>query len=242
MTTPDWYDQVKAVFDARGVPEEVWFPIMYAESGGRPDALHDSRGQDTPPGTRPEFSVGLFQINLLSRGVAADQLEGEKARLFDPVQNAQAAVGSIAAAWDAVKSVVSGGNASLWSGIVATRSGHPGGHPDSPCTSAHCQNAQNRIVGIAQQFITAGIAGFTLAVGGAIPAATGAVGSIGDAVSGATAGIKSVEELIGKLTDPEFLVRFIVFFVGLGLVFISAASVLFQPAASAALKVIKAVK
>lgn len=83
MTLPGWYWQVKAIFDAQGVPPSVWVPILNVESGGNPQAVGDSG-----------CSVGLFQANMCGgqgKGYTAEQLK-------NPVFNAQVVAPQIGAA------------------------------------------------------------------------------------------------------------------------------------------------
>lgn len=74
--TPEQYQQVKAVFDQKGIPEYVWLPIMQMESGGNPNSQALTSKED---------SRGLFQINIK----AHPQWKG--VNLYDPVENAKIA-------------------------------------------------------------------------------------------------------------------------------------------------------
>ncbi len=104
MTKPSWYDSVKAIFDAAGVPESIWVPIMLRESGGNPNAKAE---------TSQERSYGLFQLNIMG-----GQGSGyNPADLLDPVTNAAIAAKAIANAY-----VQYGNNLAQ----VAIASGHPG--------------------------------------------------------------------------------------------------------------------
>lgn len=60
--------------------------IALAESGGVPNAITDTRGAThLPPHTQPEYSIGLFQINLLAHP------EYTREQMSDPHENAAAA-------------------------------------------------------------------------------------------------------------------------------------------------------
>ena len=64
--------------------------IAIAESSGDPRSTADTRGRtNLPAGTHPEYSLGLWQINVLANG---DILNGaDPTSLYDPVTNAKAA-------------------------------------------------------------------------------------------------------------------------------------------------------
>lgn len=64
--------------------------IAIAESKGNPRATNDTRGRsDLPKGHSPEFSLGLWQINVLANG---DLIKGKDPKvLYDPVENAKVA-------------------------------------------------------------------------------------------------------------------------------------------------------
>jgi hypothetical protein len=98
-----WYPQVKAVFDAQGVPETIWWPILQAESGGDPSARNQNN----------EDSIGLFQLNRFGgqgNGYSVEQL-------LDPQQNAEIASEAIATAYRQFGDNIA---------EVARHSGHPG--------------------------------------------------------------------------------------------------------------------
>lgn len=78
--------QVRAVAAAAGFPNpDLMAAVAMAESGGDPRVVRDTRGQSLPPGQYPEYSVGLWQINLL----ASPQYTA--AQMMDPATNARAA-------------------------------------------------------------------------------------------------------------------------------------------------------
>lgn len=64
--------------------------IAIKESGGKTRATNDTRGRkNLPSGHSPEYSLGLWQINVLAN---KDVLDGnDPASLYDPLQNAKAA-------------------------------------------------------------------------------------------------------------------------------------------------------
>lgn len=70
-----------------GFPDpEMAVAIALAESGGFPSEITDTRNRPLKPHTRPELSVGLFQINLLAHpSYTIEQMQ-------DPGQNALAAL------------------------------------------------------------------------------------------------------------------------------------------------------
>lgn len=117
---------VKNVFDSAGVPAEVWYPIMVAESGGNPAAIGDN-GQ----------SIGLFQLNLSGQGSGFDPT-----MLQNPILNAQIAARAIAPAFQAVKNQFP---QSVWARETALRSGHPLGSPGQPSTNPQAIADANRI-------------------------------------------------------------------------------------------------
>lgn len=155
MSDPAWVFDVYKIFQDLGVPVEVWVPIMLAESGANPGAVNDTRGQVTAPGTRPEYSIGLFQVNAHAMGLSDADEEKLAAQLKDPVFNASFHAPAIAAAWKAVSGSLVGGSRVAWAPAVAVQSGHPGGHPGDPCTTDHCNNVKNTIAGFAQRYIDA---------------------------------------------------------------------------------------
>ena len=80
--------------EAAGAPQfaDTAAAIAQAESGGDPSRIDNTRypnraGYHTPsPGAQPEYSVGLWQINLLAHP------QYTQAQMLDPIQNANAAV------------------------------------------------------------------------------------------------------------------------------------------------------
>jgi len=103
----DW-SQVQAVFDAKGVPTWVWYPIVWVESLANPQAIGDGG-----------CSIGLFQLNR-----CGGQGQGYTvAQLQDPVFNAQLASDAIAHAWEAVKTTALTPPQQAFE--VARQSGHP---------------------------------------------------------------------------------------------------------------------
>lgn len=144
MADPSWLPQVKAVFDNAGIPPEVWIPIMLHESGANPGAQLNTIGKPTAAGISPEWSVGLFQINVHAKGLTPDAEAALAAKLTDPVYNAQYAVVVMAPAWAAVKDQAAKLNPNTWPGLVGVRSGWPAGSITNPCTSAYCNNIQSQ--------------------------------------------------------------------------------------------------
>lgn len=76
MLSPTEYQKVKAVFDAKGIPEFIWYPIMLMESGGNPGSRANTSKED---------SRGLFQINVKAHP------QWKNTDLYDPVTNAKIA-------------------------------------------------------------------------------------------------------------------------------------------------------
>lgn len=74
--TTEQYQAVKKVFDDKGIPEYVWFPIMMSESGGNTGSRANTSKED---------SRGLFQINVKAHPQWKD------VDLYDPVVNAKIA-------------------------------------------------------------------------------------------------------------------------------------------------------
>jgi hypothetical protein len=103
VTLPNWWGMVKDVFDGQGVPVDIWLSILYAESGGNPNAGNYNG----------ESSIGLFQLNQ-NGGQGAGYTA---AQLRDPLINASVAVTAIAKAYRVYGDDVA---------AVAAHSGHPG--------------------------------------------------------------------------------------------------------------------
>lgn len=114
MALPSWWDAVKRPFHNRGVPVDVWLPILFAESSGNPMAYN--------PGTpgRPEDSVGLFQLNRAGGQGAGYTRE----QLHNPALNAEIASRYIAEGYQRCRAMGDGSIA-----CVAVNSGHPGNVP-----------------------------------------------------------------------------------------------------------------
>lgn len=131
---PSWLADVKAAFDKYSIPPEVWVPIMLHESNAHPEVEHNSLGQaNLPVGTIPEWSVGLFQINVAAiLPGKPDEQAKLAAQLKDPVFNATYAAKKMAPAWAAVKDIAANSNPSTWSWLVGVRSGWPGGSVQYP--------------------------------------------------------------------------------------------------------------
>lgn len=108
---PNWWDSVKAAMRAKGVPVEVWLPILLAESTGNP-AAHNT---GTPK--VPEDSVGLFQLNRKGGQGAGYTVE----QLMNPAINAEIASRFIAQGMQICQAK---GDGSIQ--CVAVNSGHPG--------------------------------------------------------------------------------------------------------------------
>lgn len=81
-------EQLQALAAQTGFPDPVLAAaVAMAESGGNTEAVNDTRGRtDLPAGTRPEHSIGLWQINTLSSP------QYDVRSLFDPNYNAKAAL------------------------------------------------------------------------------------------------------------------------------------------------------
>lgn len=76
-----WYSQVKAEFDAQGVPEDDWESILHGEDS----SLNPSAQNTKDPG--PYGSVGLFQLNT-DASIGGLGVGHSLSELVDPVQNA----------------------------------------------------------------------------------------------------------------------------------------------------------
>lgn len=145
MADPTWLAGVWDIFNQAGVPPEVWVPIMLHESGARPAVQYNTIGQTTKPGIVPEWSIGLFQINVHAKAVRADGTrvltvaqEADLAeQLKDPIVNATYAAKNMAPAWNVVKGLNL--PADQWAGAVGVRSGWPAGSVANPCVSDYCQ-------------------------------------------------------------------------------------------------------
>lgn len=61
-------DQLRYLAKLTGFPDpDTAAAVAMAESGGDPSATNDTRGRtDLPPHTQPEYSLGLWQINVLA--------------------------------------------------------------------------------------------------------------------------------------------------------------------------------
>jgi hypothetical protein len=176
MSAPDWYNQVKAVFDKYGVPSSVWYPIALAESGGDPNAVGDKGA-----------SIGIFQINRVGGqgiGYSADQLR-------DPTTNAEVAAKAIVPAYHAVAGTVS--NDALAS-EVARRSGHPGGSISNPF-NANDSRIQ-RIKTLASEFV----GGFDAASNVGVTGQTGSGGNLWTDASQAATG--TINAALGSVLSP----------------------------------------
>jgi hypothetical protein len=114
MALPSWWDTVKAPFRNRGVPVDIWLPILFAESSGNPNA--HNRG--TP--SVPEDSIGLFQLNRKGGQGAGYSVE----QLMNPALNAEIASRYIAEGYQRCQARGDGSVA-----CVAVNSGHPGNVP-----------------------------------------------------------------------------------------------------------------
>lgn len=104
------------------VPFTLVQTIIQVESDYNPQALGDN-------GT----SFGLFQLHLGGQADKAIQDGHEPQDLYDPLLNAQYAMPSIAAAWDALKGSFNPESLAWWL-LFATQSGHPGGSNNDPAT------------------------------------------------------------------------------------------------------------
>lgn len=154
---PPWVPQVKAIFDQAGVPPEIWVPIMLHESGGNPGAVNDTRGRtNLPPGIQPEYSVGLFQINVAAKfpnDKAAQDVFANQ--LADPVTNANYAATAMGGAWAAIKDWASKNDPSTWAGLVGVRSGWPAGSVDNPCVADYCNQIQAQFADFEKRWYSA---------------------------------------------------------------------------------------
>lgn len=90
-----WYNQVKAIFDAAGVPEYLWAATIADEDSSLNPSIV------TPDPTSATPAVGLFQLRQpgLGSGYTLTDLE-------DPIQNAKIAAAQMAAALKANPTVV----------------------------------------------------------------------------------------------------------------------------------------
>lgn len=95
MSAPYTHLQLEELWtNARGptVNADTAAAIAQAESGGNPDAIANTAYpskpgyRPPPPGALREYSVGLWQINLLAHP------QYTEAQMLDPAQNAKAAV------------------------------------------------------------------------------------------------------------------------------------------------------
>lgn len=261
---PSWWPAVKKIMDDYGVPMEVWVPIMWGESRGNPRATNDTRGRtDLPAGTVPEFSVGLFQVNLLARKPNATpaELEAYAEQLRDPETNASLQGQRIATAWNALKGQLASQPPETWAPAVAVRSGHPGGSVDHPCVSDWCkryqaslgQRAANMIPLIQQglDFFGAdwsgrlqGAAAGALAGAGATNIGSGVAGAVaaGAGIGGSSAVSLASGAGLPKLNDFLSEVdwfRVIVFMIGLGLFLFAAYALLTERITPAVGKVVR---
>ncbi|MGH8245572.1 MAG: hypothetical protein ACREUU_03970 [Gammaproteobacteria bacterium] len=247
---PYWYQDVKKVFDNLGVPESVWFPIMWTESRGRPLAVNDTRGQDTRPGTRPEWSIGLFQVNVEASGLNETDKAALAERLKDPVYNASFHGPRIAAAWNVLKGADM--PESDWAPQVAIRSGHPGGHPDSPCITGWCAEAIHLYKDAAVKYLAGAINLVTGAVGGGVTSPPGSTGggvvgvvpgvlpgvvgagafgggsAVASGVADAANASAQLTKLLRKIQSPEFAQRMLVIGVGSAIVVVSVWAILWE--------------
>jgi len=84
------FSQIRDIAHQAGFPDpDIAAAVALAESSGIPTRVHDTRGipqEQLPKGTTNEWSVGLWQINLL----AHKAFQGWD--LTDPIQNARAAL------------------------------------------------------------------------------------------------------------------------------------------------------
>lgn len=233
-----WYNDVKAVFDRYSVPEYIWVPILYAESAGNPNAVNDTRGKSVQSGASQEFSIGLFQINLLARGIAADKLDAEAARLRSPAANAEAAAPAIAAAWKVVKETLASQPKEIHSPQVAIRSGHPGGGPSKPCTeNPVCVAGYQNVLDKAKKYIS----GVLPAIGGVAPVAGGlpsptpgptpVVGPAPPVFTVPKIGLPQLPNIENPLANVDWKdagIRAAVFVVGAAVFFIAIAAILYE--------------
>ena len=80
--------QIRDYAASVGFPDpDLMAAIAMAESQGYTTALNDTRNKPLPPGHHEEYSVGLWQINMLNRPGS----QYTQAALTDPVLNAQIA-------------------------------------------------------------------------------------------------------------------------------------------------------
>ena len=97
-------EQIRALAVQTGFPDPYTAAaVAMAESKGDPAAVNDTRGRtDLPAGTQAEYSVGLWQVNVLAHP------DYDAAKLADPATNASAALkisngGTTWSAWSVYK-------------------------------------------------------------------------------------------------------------------------------------------
>lgn len=81
-------EQLRALATQTGFADPITAAaVAMAESGGNPAAVNDTRGRtDLPAGTSAEWSLGLWQVNVLAHP------DFDAAKLTDPAYNASAAL------------------------------------------------------------------------------------------------------------------------------------------------------
>lgn len=226
---PNTYNAVKSVFDPQGVPEYVWYPILQLESGGDPRAVGDNG-----------VSIGLFQLNT-----AGGQGTGyNKDYLKDPVINAEIASRAIAPAYHAVENQFL---PSDMAGQVAIRSGHPGGSISRPLQGQAADRAVRRLDVLSRSFLggqsaasraidQAGGAGAGSSSGGGGIGIPNPLDEIGRGLSGVNDFFKGLNEALSHI-DP---IGIGIAFVGVVVLVLVIASVVFEKSAPAIAPIAKA--